>query len=86
MPSAAVLERRTRAVESALETPDARLTRLGMTSACPFTGRRVVLRSQGDRAEVQQRLGHSTVQAAMRYQGVALGRDAALAARLSALA
>jgi integrase len=37
-------------------------------------------------AELQGRLGHSTVQAAMRYQHVAAGRDALLAARLSELA
>lgn len=37
-------------------------------------------------AELQGRLGHSTTQAAMRYQHVADGRDRALAQRLSELA
>ena len=37
-------------------------------------------------AEIQGRLGHSTVQAAMRYQGIAQGRDAELTERMVALA
>lgn len=37
-------------------------------------------------AEVMSRLGHSTPQAAMRYQSVASGRDAEIARRLSAMA
>lgn len=37
-------------------------------------------------AEVQARLGHTTVDAAMRYQHVVRGRDAEIAAELSALA
>ena len=37
-------------------------------------------------AEIQGRLGHSTVQAAMRYQGIAQGRDAELTERMAALA
>jgi len=36
-------------------------------------------------AEIQGRLGHSTVQAAMRYQGVAKGRDAELTERMAAM-
>jgi len=37
-------------------------------------------------AELMARLGHSTPEAAMRYQHAAQGRDQAIAAALSALA
>jgi hypothetical protein len=37
-------------------------------------------------AELMARLGHSTPQAALRYQHAAQGRDAAIAARMSELA
>ena len=37
-------------------------------------------------AEVQGRLGHSTAQAAMRYQHAASGRDAQIAEALSRMA
>ena len=37
-------------------------------------------------AELQQRLGHSSVGAALRYQHAAQGRDHQIAAALSALA
>lgn len=40
----------------------------------------------GTLREIQGRLGHSTVAAAMRYQGIAQNRDAALAERLSEIA
>jgi cyanate permease len=36
-------------------------------------------------AELQARLGHSTVGAALRYQHAAQGRDAEIAAKLSGL-
>ena len=37
-------------------------------------------------AELQQRLGHSTVSAALRYQHAARGRDVEIASKLSELA
>lgn len=37
-------------------------------------------------AELQLRLGHSSVNAALRYQHAARGRDGEIAARLSAMA
>ncbi len=37
-------------------------------------------------AELQQRLGHSSVSAALRYQHAAQGRDKEIAAALSAMA
>jgi integrase len=49
-------------------------------------GATLATRAGGSLAEVQARLGHSTVRAAMLYQHAASGRDAEIAAALSALA
>lgn len=50
------------------------------------TGAVLAAQSGATLAELMGRLGHTTPAAALRYQHVAEGRDAALAARLSALA
>lgn len=50
------------------------------------TGATMAARSGATLAELMQRLGHSTVGAALRYQHAASDRDQALAAKLSAMA
>ena len=49
------------------------------------TGAVLAAQSGATLAELMLRLGHSTPGAAMRYQHVAAGRDAEIAARLSAM-
>ena len=50
------------------------------------TGAVLAAQSGATIAELMARIGHSTPQAAMRYQHAARGRDAALAARMSEIA
>jgi integrase len=50
------------------------------------TGATLAARTGATLAELQARLGHSTVAAALRYQHAAQGRDAEIAAALSAIA
>ncbi|MCE0487294.1 tyrosine-type recombinase/integrase [Ornithinimicrobium sp. EGI L100131] len=50
------------------------------------TGATMVAMTGATLAELQARLGHSTVAAALRYQHAAQGRDAEIAAKLSDLA
>jgi integrase len=51
-----------------------------------LTGAVLAALSGATLAELMARLGHSTPQAALRYQHAAAGRDKAIAARLSELA
>jgi integrase len=61
--------------------------REGVTAhALRHFGATMATRGGGRLAEVQVRLGHSTVQAAMLYQHAVSGRDAEIAAALSAMA
>jgi integrase len=61
--------------------------REGVTAhALRHFGATMATRAGGSLAEVQARLGHSTVRAAMLYQHAASGRDAEIAAALSAMA
>lgn len=50
------------------------------------TGATMAARAGATLAELQQRLGHSSVSAALRYQHAAQGRDKEIAAALSAMA
>jgi len=50
------------------------------------TGATMTARAGVTLAELQQRLGHSSVSAALRYQHAAQGRDTEIAAALSAMA
>jgi integrase len=63
------------------------IRRPGVTPhALRHLGGTLTARAGATMAEVQTRLGHSTVRAAMLYQHVASGRDAEIAAALSAMA
>jgi integrase len=79
--------------------PGSHVFREALNAACESIGRQGVTahalrhfgatmatRVGGSLAEVQARLGHSTVRAAMLYQHAASGRDAEIAAALSAMA
>ena len=72
-----------RALDTALKS----VGKSGVTHhALRHLGATLAARAGATVAEVQARLGHSTVQAAMSYQHAASGRDADIAAALSAIA
>jgi integrase len=71
----------------ALNAACASINREGVTPhALRHLGGTLAARAGATPAETQSRLGHSTVRAAMLYQHVASGRDAEIAAALSAMA
>ena len=71
----------------ALNTACETVNREGVTPhALRHFGATMATRAGGSLAEVQARLGHSTVRAAMLYQHAASGRDAEIAAALSMMA
>jgi integrase len=74
------LHRNWRMAREAAGRPDLRVHDLR------HTGATMAARAGATLAELQQRLGHSSVSAALRYQHAAQGRDREIAAALSAMA